>query len=220
MNLNDTDMMPAAPIIERSFHTHAVNDVTGTWVDVIDRIKVSNFAMLGCETKELYGPLSHTAQLFVDLLGMSARTIRNDDVKDGTKVNEFFIRMHVYNTQEMEYPQDDSWDSYDGIIIPGSFSAAYDTDPWIERLKHVIQTKIVPYHRKTLGICFGHQVFAHSFTHPSNQNNRESGSSRAVPTPSGPRAGQFTMPLTPAGGDFCPRHPNKMRLMETIIAMV
>jgi GMP synthase-like glutamine amidotransferase len=170
--------------------------------------------MLGCETKEPYGPLTHTAQLLLDMIGMAA--MQANAPPNGTSsfssssaspphyYNHIRIRMSIYNAQQMEYPNKDQWDVYDGIIIPGSFSAAYDTDPWIERLKFMIQTEIVPHHRKTLGICFGHQIFAHSFsmmmtTGRSTIDPNQYGSGCAVATPSGPRAGNFHMPLTSAG---------------------
>ena len=43
-------------------------------------------------------------------------------------------------------------------------SAAYDTHiEWINKLQTIIQTEIVAKQRKCLGVCFGHQCFAHSF---------------------------------------------------------
>jgi hypothetical protein len=50
-----------------------------------------------------------------------------------------------------------------GIIIPGSFSGAYEEDDWISALKEVIRAEIHPNQRKTFGVCFGHQIFAHAF---------------------------------------------------------
>ena len=55
------------------------------------------------------------------------------------------------------------WSSYDGILLPGSFSSAYENDEWIQKLKCVIQSEIHAKGRKTLAVCFGHQIFAHSF---------------------------------------------------------
>jgi Glutamine amidotransferase class-I len=159
-----------------------------------------NFIMLGCETKAPYGPLTHTAQLLTDLLGMAAiNATQSAGISDDSISCNWVIRIHIYNAQEMEYPED--WDECDGILIPGSFSAAYDTDPWIERLKAVIQQHIVPFHRPTLGICFGHQIFAHSFTKSTDNENVEnhSGFGHAVPMRTGPRAGRFTMPINAAG---------------------
>jgi hypothetical protein len=65
----------------------------------------------------------------------------------------------------MDYPEtSQEWDSYDGVIIPGSFSTAYETHiKWIRHLLMAIQNEIHQKQRKTLGVCFGHQCFAHSF---------------------------------------------------------
>jgi Glutamine amidotransferase class-I len=207
------------PIIEKSFtidtdHGSATDNNSFTDDTYTKNL---NFVMLGCETKEPYGPLTHTAQLFIDLLGMAAVKATTTSLTavsaigpESQKHRNVLIRIHVYNVQQMEYPVDSkNWDEYDGVLIPGSFSSAYDADPWIERLKFVIQNDIVPFHRPTLGICFGHQIFAHSFTTNTKirmsdaEENVESdsniGGGRTVKTPSGPRAGQFTMPLTKVG---------------------
>ena len=220
------------PVIEKSFligksgisvpsvddpghHHHHHDDDDDDKIPVPGR--TLNFAMLGCETKVPYGPLTHTAQLFMDMIGMAAikandtTEAKSNSTHGSTGSNTITLRIHIYNTQQMEYPCDGGWDIYDGILIPGSFSAAYDTDPWIERLKQMIQTEIVPNRRKTLGICFGHQVMAHSFSTTittasttnsstnNNNNNNNYRDGRAVATPSGPRAGRFNMPLTSAG---------------------
>ena len=86
------------------------------------------------------------------------------------------IRITVYHAQKMDYPQsDDEWDGYDGIIIPGSLSAAYDTHiGWIRRLLNVIRTEIHDKRRKTMGVCFGHQCLAHSFRHSSSSSSSSS----------------------------------------------
>jgi GMP synthase-like glutamine amidotransferase len=154
------------------------------------------FAMLGCESKAPYGPLEHTANLFLHLVGQAALCSKNER-------SRWKIEIHVYNAQEQEYPQDDAeWNSYDGILIPGSFSAAYDTQqPWIARLMDVIQQEIVTAQRPTLAVCFGHQVMAHSF----RPNASSTSGGRAIPTPSGPRAGRYAMPLTVAGAKLWPQ---------------
>jgi len=64
----------------------------------------------------------------------------------------------------MDYPAaSEEWDGYDGIILPGSFSDAYGNEEWIASLKDAIRNEIVGKRRRCLGVCFGHQVLAHSF---------------------------------------------------------
>ncbi len=101
---------------------------------------------------------------------------------------KYHVSIAIYNAQQKQYPKSkQEWDQYDGIIITGSLSAAYDNKKkeetmcrnkeeqqpqhhtkskcinWIQCLMDVIQTNIHTYQRKTIGVCFGHQIFAHSF---------------------------------------------------------
>lgn len=140
--------------------------------------KELKFCMLGCETKPPYGPNKHTADLLLDLLCMAAKK-HNDSIR-------WNISIHVFDVQSDEYPT--TWDNYNGFLLPGSFSSAYDTDPWILKLNSVLQTEIVSKQRPCLAICFGHQVLAHSF---------EDG--KATPVPSGARGGRFTAKCTHGG---------------------
>eukprot|EP00977_Amphora_coffeiformis_P008780 scaffold1991_cov158-Amphora_coffeaeformis.AAC.5 len=166
-------------------------------------LNVLNFVFLGCEPKMPYGPVEHTAQLMMDLLaqalteatagaGISSAIPREEGDGAGSSSNNdtcWMLRMKIYDVQKQDYPKSiQEWDSYHGIILPGSFSAAYDDEPWIRTLCEVIQTEIVPKRRKTLGICFGHQVLAHSFD-----------DGLASKMPLGSRAGRFTLQTTNAG---------------------
>jgi GMP synthase-like glutamine amidotransferase len=109
-------------------------------------------ALLACENHPPYGPPRHTAQLFLELLHQVA--LLDDSYS-------YEIRIHVYNVIAEEYPTD--WKEYQGFILPGSFAAAYNTDPWILNLRKQLQTYIVANERPTLAVCFGHQIMAHSF---------------------------------------------------------
>jgi hypothetical protein len=153
-----------------------------------------NLMMICCEENEPYGPALDTATMFLELLCASyERYRREDDIVDGNDASDYSerqpkggvededggapplrrIRITVYHAQRMDYPQSDAeWDGFDGIIIPGSLSAAYDTHiEWICRLLTVIRTEIREKRRKTLGVCFGHQCFAHSFRHSSSADD-------------------------------------------------
>ena len=40
----------------------------------------------------------------------------------------------IYHVQQLNYPASvEEWDSYDGILLPRSFLAAYDNEVWIEK---------------------------------------------------------------------------------------
>ena len=136
-------------------------------------LNVLNFLFLGCEPQMPYGPVEHTASLMMDLLAQALTEASNATTDDsdnaiaspgegeaGTSSSSssnkndscWMLRMKMYNVQKQEYPSTvQEWDSYDGIILPGSFSAAYDDEPWIRTLCEVIQTEIVAKRRKTLG---------------------------------------------------------------------
>lgn len=77
-------------------------------------------------------------------------------IKNFTKLNESleFISYYCY---ENEFPED--IEECDAYIITGSRQAAYDDIPWIISLKHFI-IKLHRAKKKTIGICFGHQVIA------------------------------------------------------------
>ena len=92
-------------------------------------------------------------------------TIFQQPNKDSNSTNLTSIRITIYHAQTNDYPTtQEEWDSYNDIIIPGSLSAAYDTHiEWIHTLQTIIQSEIVAKQRKCLGVCFGHQCFAHSF---------------------------------------------------------
>jgi GMP synthase-like glutamine amidotransferase len=94
--------------------------------------------------------------------------------------------MTVYHASQGHLP--DSIDDYQGVIIPGSFSSAYDTDLWIQELSQFIQTRLVPSQKPTLGVCFGHQLYANSFP-----------TGGAVKCPAGIQAGRKQFQATDAG---------------------
>ncbi len=76
------------------------------------------------------------------------------------------ISITIYNAIQKQYPKTKTeWDTYHGIIITGSLSAAYEEQEydWIQCLIDNIQCNIHYYKRKMIGVCFGHQIYAHSF---------------------------------------------------------
>lgn len=141
-------------------------------------------AMLGCEDKPPYGPTEHTAALFLDLICESLQEL--------APTSCWIVSIAIYRVQQFDYPETaEEWNAYDGILLPGSFSAAYDNEEWIEKLRQVILKEIHGKGRPTLGICFGHQVFAHAFP-----------DGKSLKCPAGAQAGRKSFALTQAGADL------------------
>jgi GMP synthase-like glutamine amidotransferase len=64
-----------------------------------------------------------------------------------------------YNVAQGEFP--DRPEACDGYIITGSPKGVYDDDQWIEQLAQFIRDSYQA-RKKLVGICFGHQILAHS----------------------------------------------------------
>ncbi len=147
--------------------------------------KALRLAFFGCEVKGPYGPHEHTFELFCDLIAASY-----SKVLSANETRELELELFAASGDEPNLPSDLS--TFDGVILPGSFSSAYQTDQeWILSLKEYIQSTLVSKSVPTLGVCFGHQLYAHSF---------DDGSAKKCP--SGPQAGRKTTALTPTGKAF------------------
>ena len=167
--------VPDAPVIILQ-STIEGGDVTGTGT-VVDRRDL-RLLFLGCESQPPYGPYEHTARLFLDLITLSLKTIG---------ATNYRVFLEVYHASSGHFPSRDCYSNnyYDGIILPGSFSSAYHSEPWIEELSKVIQEELVAKEIPTLGVCFGHQLYAHSFDE-----------GLTIKCPAGPQAGRKVSPLT------------------------
>ncbi len=69
------------------------------------------------------------------------------------------LRFETYHVTEQEYPVDIT--ACDAYLITGSRSSCYEDLDWIHRLKRFI-IECVDREIKLLGICFGHQLIAHT----------------------------------------------------------
>jgi len=157
-------------------------------------LKRLHLCCLGCEDQPNYGTYAHTAQLFFDLIWRCMEERTMEDAQDPTvKYDRWELRIDVYHVKEGDFPDD--WNAFDGFILPGSFASAYEDEEWIHRLSEVIQTELMTQQRKTLGVCFGHQVIAQSFA-----------TGKVTKCPVGSQAGRKALELTDAGKRVFSRH--------------
>ncbi|KAF9929468.1 hypothetical protein FBU30_001541 [Linnemannia zychae] len=79
--------------------------------------------------------------------------------------------VEAFDAREEEYPEDLS--KFDGILITGSASNAYDDLPWLNKLVDYVAN--IPRDNrapKLVGICFGHQVIGRAFKAKVGKNTR------------------------------------------------
>ncbi len=69
------------------------------------------------------------------------------------------LEFAVYDVEEGQYPAD--IDEVDAYLITGSKSSVYEDKPWIHRLMDFVR-ELHRRRKKVVGICFGHQLVAHS----------------------------------------------------------
>lgn len=67
------------------------------------------------------------------------------------------LEFRVYHVEHEEYPED--IDEVDAYLITGSKFSVYDDEPWIHRLAAFVR-ELHARRKKTIGICFGHQIIA------------------------------------------------------------
>lgn len=65
----------------------------------------------------------------------------------------------IYDVQTNEYPRD--IDEVDAYLITGSKAGVYDDCQWIRQLQEFVRT-LHQARKKLIGICFGHQLIAHT----------------------------------------------------------
>ncbi len=69
------------------------------------------------------------------------------------------LTLHSLRCYQNELPG--SPDDFDAYLISGSRHAAYDSLPWIARLQDFVRGCRAR-RKKTVGVCFGHQLIAHA----------------------------------------------------------
>lgn len=69
------------------------------------------------------------------------------------------LEFAIYDVVHGQYPQE--IDEVDAYLITGSKHSVYDGLPWIEELAGFVRS-LHARKKKTIGICFGHQIVAHA----------------------------------------------------------
>eukprot|EP00940_MAST-03C_sp_MAST-3C-sp2_P002751 g2751.t1 len=84
-------------------------------------------------------------------------------LKRAARDDRLEIRTRIFQAHKGELPpdKDEEADStFDGFMITGSSSSAYDSDPWIRDLLKWTKESIRTANARIVGICFGHQIVA------------------------------------------------------------
>ncbi|KAM3567359.1 hypothetical protein VYU27_010494, partial [Nannochloropsis oceanica] len=79
--------------------------------------------------------------------------------REGGREGGVLVELVDWLVKKDEYPPRETWEEYDGFLIPGAMASAYYQDAWIEKLKEMIRSLHDEQHR-LVGVCFGHQIIA------------------------------------------------------------
>ena len=74
----------------------------------------------------------------------------------------------VFDVQAGQFPQVDACDGY---VITGSRDSVYDDQEWIRQLSEFVRV-LHEQRKKTVGICFGHQLIAHALGGRTRQSDK------------------------------------------------
>ncbi|CAD8058673.1 unnamed protein product [Paramecium sonneborni] len=90
--------------------------------------------------------------------------LRNNICKDLIKLIYFFQKIYLNNVTQGSYPNEETLNQTNVIIIPGSTSSVYDEKVWIRSLQNFILKVYQNYTQvNIMGICFGFQLLAQAF---------------------------------------------------------
>jgi len=68
-----------------------------------------------------------------------------------------YWNIEIFETFKGHFPE--SYDRFNAVLLTGSRSDAFSTDPWIEQLRNQV-VHLLSIQMKLIGICFGHQLIA------------------------------------------------------------
>lgn len=118
-------------------------------------------------TNTMISTMTNTSPIRIGLLLCDDVDVAAQD-EYGTYADMFARQIHAADDNmtvsplrayEGELP--DSPDDFDAFMISGSRHATYDSSEWIAQL-HEFVRRCFDHRKKTVGICFGHQLIAHA----------------------------------------------------------
>ncbi|GJJ76990.1 glucosinolate gamma-glutamyl hydrolase [Entomortierella parvispora] len=136
---------------------------------ISDPSKTIRVALLVCGTPvpPVAGPFGEYPVLFTNLLLEGLDHLKTEKAVDP----ETILVLEGFDVREDIYPKDLS--EWDGILISGSASNAYDDLPWINKLVDYVQK--IPRDEKApkvVGICFGHQIIGRAYNAKVGKSTR------------------------------------------------
>lgn len=105
-----------------------------------------------------------SGRFLLDLISKALQNVlveRSKDFKTQASGEEnvkllYEVSIRVYDCKNFEYPNNEEWDLYDGVLWSGStFASQRNDELWVIRLKDEIRRKIIAHKRKTIVISLG-----------------------------------------------------------------
>ncbi|KAF8817836.1 putative glutamine amidotransferase-like protein [Cardiosporidium cionae] len=126
---------------------------------VSDLPRILKIALLHTDKEESYG--QRLQCLFEEWFQAIIEDYNNHSLSSSNIVRKFhqpiFVELVKVDALNENYPTTEEWNSFDGVLVPGSSSSAFENEKWILGLKNIIR-KLFVNRKPLLGICFGHQI--------------------------------------------------------------
>uniref|UniRef100_A0A0G4HYR3 Glutamine amidotransferase domain-containing protein n=1 Tax=Chromera velia CCMP2878 TaxID=1169474 RepID=A0A0G4HYR3_9ALVE len=96
---------------------------------------------------------------YADVYGKDIVSMFNEWLSDASLEIGKQLEIVEFNAVRGPLPSLEEILGFDGVVIPGSLSSAYDGDEWISNLSELIR-RMVRSRVRMVGVCFGHQIIA------------------------------------------------------------
>ncbi|UKZ74092.1 hypothetical protein TrVFT333_001748 [Trichoderma virens FT-333] len=124
--------------------------------------RVLRLAILECETTlpKAKAARGSYGDIFQDLFTLGVKNL-------GDEAANVQLQVSKWDVINGKYPQ---IEDVDAIVLTGSYSTAFDQDPWIVALADYVKHVLESTDRKVVGICFGHQIIGRALGADVNHN--------------------------------------------------